>query len=498
MPVTKNAADAAVNVESSEKPYSNDDSVTNESSHEEVSNRPSYKSDPQKLFELVLQNYDAWLQVINKQFQEQSKDQQYLPFPKNQDFDLNKQKPIFNYSLLDALEQASSDFSDRIHKLEESEGIPEIPNLHQDSKKNQAQGLLKESEINFLRSRLTEIVMKSRQGMPPPKKEGFSLYDTQDEEGLHEGNTGDLYFNEDGNQDDYDLEEIENEDYQYDYSPTIEVELNTAPECEKHGQEICDCPIDEQRSRFNSTNDEGPSCEFTFEYDRNGELVPTYSNVEEKLRLMSLNSRSLGKSGNMKLPSIKELNIHTNTEENSSNEKKNKKKNKKKKKQKHYEANESVIKEKQQSDCCLFCEYEALFGTKPRQMIKWYNEKVRKDEERRQEFKRKLENAKLKALKRQRELRQRQMEENGLARTDSYDEHYYSNDEQYHAAQNAKHSPDENTYDDYEEGINEDGVYCQHHQLSHPWEYKCPSCSEHGHCSDMCSSDPVPPEYTND
>ena len=104
--------------------------------------------------------------------------------------------------------------------------------------------------------------------------QGFSLYDTKDEEGLHAGNSdmcsccgdcNEYEFEYEGNeydydQGDYDLEEItrDNDDdgkgysrgFSYTIPPThhIEVELNAVPECDIHGSEgYCDCPIFDAR-----------------------------------------------------------------------------------------------------------------------------------------------------------------------------------------------------------------------------------------------------------
>lgn len=53
-------------------------------------------------------------------------------------------------------------------------------------------------------------------------------------------------------------------------------------------------------------------------------------------------------------------------------------------------------------------------------MIKWYDQRVQKEEQRRLEIKTKLENAKLRALKKQRELRQKQLQQNSLEQPPSH------------------------------------------------------------------------------
>lgn len=388
--------------------------------------------DPQKLFELVSQNYDSWLQVLNKQFNDE---ENFLPFPKESGND-SKLKPIFDYSLLDALDQAPPDFSENLKRLENINEIPskETKKLSKKKKNNEfefnPESLLKESEMEFLRNRISELVMKKGFGIEPEsRQEGFSLYDTRDEEGLHEGNSQQYY--EDDDQDDYNLEEIdEAENFLYSVSPG-EHRLQII----KNGGKLCDeedhckyCQymrysgdkIDEE-----DEDDDEPSCEFTFEYDANGKLVHTDNNIEEKLRMMNLHPRA---DKNVKLPSISELNIEQPTLTNSKSKRKKKKKSKREEK-----VHEPGKVPSSDFHSCLFCEYEDFYGEKPREMIKWYNRKVKKDEQRRLEIKRKLENAKLRALKRQRDLRQRKLEESGFVEPegahDSEAEEYRSEEE---------------------------------------------------------------------
>lgn len=415
------------------------------------------KLDPQKLFDLVSKNYDTWLQVMSKQFKEE---ENFLPFPKDESMDKSSQ-PIFNYTLLEALEKASSDFSEKANDINIEDGKKDIPSNEQQVKQESPQAtgevgsstvekpstscesLLKESEINFLRNKITQMIASNNfliNNYKTPKREGFSLYDTQDEEGLHDGNTDQFYDDE---QDDYDLEEVQ-DDFLYDYmgQRRIEVELNTAPECETHGFEECDCPIfhtgkggEYRNGSYGFDEDEdGPSCEFTFEYDNKGKLVPTYSNVEEKLRLMNLESRISTNSNrnNLQLPSINEINAGGSHNADTSSSK-SKKKNKKKKRSNSNTTNSKQSKPVSDShpnpnvhsnpvfgSCCLFCEYEVIYGSKPRQMIKWYDQRVQKEEQRRLEIKTKLENAKLRALKKQRELRQKQLQQNSLEQPPSH------------------------------------------------------------------------------
>lgn len=312
--------------------------------------------DIQRMLEMK-KSYDFWQNIMTRKFQDDGK---FLPFP--------KEDKVAGLDMLQALQR---DASSRAAQ-ENGDSIPAgISNTPDEGTENGGAPLLNDTELSFLRSRIAEFIsfsgfdqtgkdakldVSARRNEP----EGYSVYGTNDEQGLHEN------YDE---QDDYDIQELEEGDnFLYEYAPThhIEVELNDGP--------------------AGSSNPDEPSCEFTFEYDRNGKLVPTYSNVEEKLRLMSLQSRLAAET--------------VKTE----GKKKKKSKNKKKKVP---DAAGQVLDE----TCCLFCQYEAFFGVKPVHMMKWYDQKIMKDEKRRQKIKEKLESAKLKALKRQREMRQRQNEE---------------------------------------------------------------------------------------
>lgn len=216
-----------------------------------------------------------------------------------------------------------------------------------------ADSLLNETELNFLKTRIGEFISFTRLGSlrDEEPQEGYSMYGTQDEEGLHEMEE-DLH--------DYDIEEIGlGERFLYGYGPThhIEVELNEGPPG----------PPD--------PNSDEPSCEFTFEYDHTGKLVPTYSSIEEKLRLVNLHGR-----------------------DGDAPKKKNKKK--KKKPRSLLEGNPEI-----DEASCMFCQYEAFFGVKPVHMMAWYDRKIAKEEKRRQQIKEKLERVKHNALHR-REMRE--------------------------------------------------------------------------------------------
>ncbi|RLV92545.1 hypothetical protein JA1_003085 [Spathaspora sp. JA1] len=347
--------------------------------------------DPKKLFELVSKNYENWSQAMFKQFEQDNAN--FSPFPDDSIPSANT-PPIFDYSLLEALD-VHDDNNEKVDPPKsDKKSVQPSPTL------------LSEYEIDFLRDRISQMIQ--HQGIGTRDKNstdrGFSLYDTRDEEGLHAGNTDDCY-----DQDDYDLEEITGDDDFHHHH--IEVELNTVPECDVHGMDGCDCPIYDYVEGEEDTQN-GPSCEFTFEYDHTGKLIPTYNNVEEKLRLMNLENRLK----QQKLPSISELNITTgsNTTKKKKN-KKNKKKNQPAKSTTHQNLPTTIPQDYYgyipSDKCCLFCEYQAIFGSKPRQMMKWYDQRILQEEQRRIEFKKKLENAKSKAIKKQRELRNKQLQQ---------------------------------------------------------------------------------------
>lgn len=343
----------------------------------------SEPQDIQRMLEMK-KSYEFWQNIMTRKFQE---DDKFLPFPK-EDEKANLSLDVLNaFRMAEGAQPGNSTNQNGKENTTNSatEGLSEIPGFPAIPGASDLPGalpgvpgipeipgapLLNDTELSFLRTRIAEfisfsgfdqIAKETRSGLDKLARikheaEGFSIYGTNDEEGLHDGNG---HYDE---QDDYDIDELDEQDgFLYDYAPThhIEVELNDGPPGESHPDE--------------------PSCEFTFEYDRNGKLVPTYSNVEEKLRLMSLQSRISGEP-------LKEG--------------KKKRKNAKKKKK----ASQPVLDE----SCCLFCQYEAFFGVKPVHMMRWYDQKILKEEKRRQKIKEKLENAKLKAMKRLRELRQRQ------------------------------------------------------------------------------------------
>ncbi|CAN3368218.1 hypothetical protein DICA3_F15940 [Diutina catenulata] len=349
--------------------------------------------DPKKLFQLVSKNYEAWQSAMNSRVTNDL-DEGYSPFPVDPDdvaepSDPKGGQPIFNYSLLELLEQAPAEF-DLQAILAPNKDTPATNGSSSDNPIKAATpevdgSILNESEIDFLRQKISNMInFRPSRGDQSNPYGGMSLYDTQDEKGIVD----------DDDQDDYDLDEITSDDY----SHAIEVELNS-----HHQDEHCMC---------GGTDDEGPTCEFTFEYDNSGKLVPTYSNVEEKLRLLSLQQKLTGNNA-MKLPSISELNLIDNPAP-------KKKKKSKKKKKAHEEPAPAAVETPahpdrpppppgglfSSTDCCLFCEYEFIFGKKPRQLIKWYDQRLRREEQRRQEIKRKIETVKQRAMKRQRDTQQ--------------------------------------------------------------------------------------------
>ncbi|EGW35159.1 uncharacterized protein SPAPADRAFT_53491 [Spathaspora passalidarum NRRL Y-27907] len=379
---------------------------------------------------MVSKNYENWSQAMYKQFQDS--DDNFSPFP--DDSVDNSTPPIFDYSILEALDKDDHDEIDTENKPITVDATVRAADANGKQKiLHPSQSLLSEYEIDFLRNRISQMIHD--QGIGGLMKDvasksnnnnntatttgGFSLYDTRDEEGLHAGNT-DECCDQDYDQDDYDLEEITGDDF-HSHAHHIEVELNTVPECDVHGMQGCDCPFyeygDDDEHDPDCDHHNGPSCEFTFEYDHTGKLIPTYSNVEEKLRLMNLESRlkNQNQQSNMKLPSISELNISDSMKSKSKKKKKKKSKAKSESKLGHHNLPTTIPRDYYgyipSDSCCLFCEYQAIFGSKPRQMMKWYDQRILREEQRRAEFKKKLENAKSKAIKKQREMRTKQLQQ---------------------------------------------------------------------------------------
>lgn len=395
--------------------------------------------DPKRLFELVLRNYKLWQEAMARDGA--SLDGGYprsgttaaIPDTASEtprDFDGDMGQPILKYNLLELLEKTPGEVD--LHALiakASRDGVdtssvlaPLVPQIAPASSlaplalipppppsgsepvmlgmtglcDRVSELLLNEQEIDFLRQKILQMInFRPLAASNAAAQGGMSLYDTQDERGIVD----------DDDQDDYDLDELAADEYYK--SHHIEVELNL------HRHDECTCGDDHA--------EDGPTCEFTFEYDNLGKLVPTYSNMEEKLRLMGLQQR-LGTNGAMKLPLILELNLIDQAAATSSSSahpqlapsllllllKKKKHKKKKKAEQKQASATSSHSQSAPPpssmlapTDCCLFCEYQFVYGKKPRQMIKWYNQRLRREEQRRQEIKRKIESVKQRAIKRQ-------------------------------------------------------------------------------------------------
>ncbi|RLV83576.1 hypothetical protein JA9_004756 [Meyerozyma sp. JA9] len=244
--------------------------------------------------------------------------------------------------------------------------LQEAQHISSEEKGLRMNQLLKESDIDVLYKKISSIFS------PPNPTSGFSLYDTKDEEGLHDGNA-EFFSDHDYGQSDYDLDEVHD-----DLAHHIEVEVDRGASCDGH-EGSCSC---------DEYDDQGPSCEFTFEYDHNGKLIPTSNNVEEQLRLMQLQNQQLQRQSPRPAKGQRDLESRPG-----------KKKKNKKKKNKDQEPSAAG------SCCCLFCEYEAIYGVEPRQMVKWYERTVRQEEQRRLEIKKKLEKVKHN-VKRQREREQ--------------------------------------------------------------------------------------------
>lgn len=362
--------------------------------------------DTKRILEAVSKNHKAWLLAQRRQFE---LEEGFLPFPV-EDADCacqnrHEPNPGFEYTIIEALEKATRDIgADPMRALANDLGAPEHLT----------------HEWGILRDMINSPQFKqdiSKGHLPPGHPPPGDLADLFLP--LHEGVR--CEYSQVRRETPYDLDlpsipPLGNYHYECG-SHHIQVEVESVP----RGQEF------PKRGPGPVAGDEdGPSCEFTFEYDQKGQLIPMYNNVEEKLREMKLNA------GNG--PSHPEL-----ASEASGQDIATRKKKKKPKKPRKIpipdegcappdgsEAAPSsdtgdAVREKSPSapekkplatDCqetCLLCEYTILFGRAPRQLLKWFHQRARGEMERREEIKRKLENTKLRAIRKQRELRQKQL-----------------------------------------------------------------------------------------
>ncbi|OBA22626.1 hypothetical protein METBIDRAFT_11439 [Metschnikowia bicuspidata var. bicuspidata NRRL YB-4993] len=199
--------------------------------------------------------------------------------------------------------------------------------------------------------------------------QGFDPYGNEDEVGLHDGNscTQDLALNTYEGPGESD-EDVLADDYHM-MGPSrhrhFEVELSDGPP----GIE---------------PDPNEPSCEFTFEYDRDGKLIPTSNNIEEKLRLMNLQSQITNEALSQALALAMAM---------AAGGKKKKKHNKKKKKAKGEEDHGTCVETR--SDLCLFCQYETFYGVKPLYSMRKLDYTHKWEMERRMKFREKLGAAKL-------------------------------------------------------------------------------------------------------
>ncbi|CAK9435512.1 uncharacterized protein LODBEIA_P02390 [Lodderomyces beijingensis] len=266
---------------------------------------------PEEMFELVSGNYDNWQQVISKRFEEveDDDDDNFSPFPREE---MSLGKPFRINEMSEALKEshAKKMTSSEMKKDGANRSSASIRATSKSTPKGPrpsvlSHALLNTAEIDFLRNKITQMIQGSGSGSTSSPDDS-RFYDARnDNDGGGGGGYGSNeemdacsccgsdhnYFD----QDDYDLSEVNGEeDYAYKIPSTrhIEVELNTAPPCPKHPKVDCDCPIFNTSKIVGDGRDgEGPSCEFTFEYDRWGKLISTSDNIEEKLRRMQLEAR---------------------------------------------------------------------------------------------------------------------------------------------------------------------------------------------------------------
>lgn len=380
----------------------------------------SIKPSPAQLFDLISKNYESWLQAMAKQFEDE---ENFSPFPTEDDLNPAKLNPIFNYNLLEALESASNQAGEKIQEIT-NDGIQKTSLLRglQNGASTRPikhpkrkiicppQSLLNDTEIDFIRDKIAQII-KQKDGGSLPKN--FNLF---------ESGYSSIHLHGDDN-----LNKISSElENNGELNPTsIEIEFSPIPECKTHGIEDCDCPIFDETyasSRLSSRgilsglrhtesddDDGGPSCEFTFEYDGNGKLLPTGNNIEERLKLMSQEatklrglqdefSTTINEADEPQQNSLTKKQLST-SKASSSSSSLSKRRAKVKRKLKQVITDplddlKRMVKELSQEklekyrlqnrqsatprnyyglipneNCCLLCQYEAVFGMKPRYLV---------------------------------------------------------------------------------------------------------------------------------
>ncbi|CUM63915.1 uncharacterized protein PRCAT00001503001 [Priceomyces carsonii] len=363
---------------------------------------------PKRLISKVSKNYERWLQHINDQFERDERTKG------SRDKNLTQGKisePIFDYSLLEELEKASNEFSnklDLLKKLDPEKVLPSnssknlapdktnIVSLKHKKAHHFSDKTLNHFEIEILRDKIYDMIKSENLGDNPVQRysteDGFSLYGTKDEEGLYHENANSCSDN--------DNDDNEVEPHLGDRCPIfpnsqhhIELELSSCACCDHSDS-------DHGSAHYGDDNDaiegNGPSCDFTFEYDHKGNLISSYDNVEKNLRLLNIasnNEKSAKAEHSTPVQMRKPIDQGLRRSD---------RKNKNKKKDKIESKSYSGLFQ----PCCLFCEYEAIFGSKPRQLIKIYDAKIKKEQKRRNEFKMKLDHSKRKALERQRRLKE--------------------------------------------------------------------------------------------
>ncbi|KAI5958026.1 hypothetical protein KGF57_002834 [Candida theae] len=377
-------------------------------------------SDPAQLFNLFSKNYESLSQAMAKQFEDE---ENFSPFPSEDDTN-TQSNPIFNYNLLEALESASIQTGEKVKEVTNGNGqrsFSTAPSQNGASTKPTThakrkiicppQSLLNDSEIDFIRNKIAQVIKQNEGGNLP---RSLNFFDAGDGFALHseDSNKTSNGFNNRGNHN----------------QTSIEIEFSPIPECKVHGVEDCDCPIFDEEyvsshpssrglnssrdSEGRDSNDDGPSCEFTFEYDSKGRLLPMGNNIEDKLSLMDSEAGKLKElqeefeaiiaeeNGSRPKSAVKEQSDKTHRPRSISSKSTQQNKNRVKRRLKREitdpldDLKEFVKEETQKKlekrrllcnrqssssrnfyglipkdDCCLLCQYEAVFGIKPRYLV---------------------------------------------------------------------------------------------------------------------------------
>ncbi|CAD1808695.1 hypothetical protein FOB58_000615 [Candida parapsilosis] len=373
--------------------------------------------DQDQLLSLTSKHNESWQLAMAKQLEDE---ENFSPFPCEDDDNSTDPNPILNYNMSEALESVPN---------QAGETIQEVPNakVHHTNLSSLQQidpskrprrriicpppSFLHPDEIDYIRDKITRVIEEKGVGQLP---KDFNLFDSENNS-IHLQCDDDDLSKSSGRADNCQLNRT-----------SIEIKFSQMPECEIHGEEDCDCPIFDETctsSRLSSKGSSdlryadcedgkcGPSCELTFEYDSSGRLVPTGTNIEEKLKSITneasklkqlkdeLNSIICESSESQALVPTNKLQNRQQPPSSSSSKSSSKRKISADKKPKRVITDplddlKILVKDRPQAklekcairnrrsttpqnyyglipndSCCLSCQYEAVFGTKPRYLV---------------------------------------------------------------------------------------------------------------------------------